>query len=121
MRIKDTIRKVFHFLSTFRQCGTSTLIQEVAKQHDIYIIVARYEEKKRFGEQAICISELNKVEGLPKKPFLVDNYTLIAIMENAFQDLTYLEERNKEKADFIQDITRKVEMFNEKQKRHNGI
>ena len=71
--IRRFLRNLFEFTVGLRRSGTTTLIKKVAEQNDVWVIVPNQEHKKLFGDYALSLHELDKMQGSKPKPILLDN------------------------------------------------
>lgn len=94
-----------------RRKGTSTLIKEMAGLNDVWILVATTEQKRDFGENAISLTELENFKGKESKPILVDNYAMLRLSEEAFQEINRLKDKIKVRDELITDVKRLMDRF----------
>jgi hypothetical protein len=85
--MKNLIKNLYSFFLKNRRSGTTTLIQKIASKYDVYVIVPNSQSKENFGKSGITFNDLStdKFNGLEPKPILVDNHTMLEIL-NYFDD-----------------------------------
>lgn len=102
-------KEIYGFLISMRQTGTSALIRKISKKYDIYVLVPNEKSKESFGDSAISFNDLkNNYRGLPSKPVLADNQTLLSL----FEYLSDLEEKISIRNDIINNIDVEIQRFN---------
>jgi len=92
------LQRVLGFLLSQRQSGTTTFIQKIAKENDVYVIVRQAEEKTYFDKSCrknvYSLGELapEKIDGWDKKPILIDNGAFHYLVQEALLKIGSQEE-----------------------------
>lgn len=83
MNIKKLVNHLIRFFALNRGSGTTTLVKKISDENDVFVIVPTAQEAEQFNGKAITFNQLieGKAEGLSKKPILLDNHTLIQLLE----------------------------------------
>jgi len=91
MNINYKIRKVLKYLDINRHSGTTTLIKEIDEKNDIFVVVPTKEESEAF-KNGICFADIIhglSLQGLPKKPILMANHTLMALLSDCISKMEW--------------------------------
>lgn len=83
--MKNVFKSVFNFILSQRRSGTTTLIKKIADENDVWVLVPNMSDSLQFKKgSAISIHQLaNNSNGMEGKPILVDNATLLRLMDVA--------------------------------------
>jgi len=80
----EKLQQLLGFFTRNRQNGYTSLIEAMAFEHDIHVLVTSEEEKKMFHsdvrDKLISLSELKKLNTLENKPLLFDNHVILDIL-----------------------------------------
>lgn len=86
-KIVNKLKSLMGLLANTRQTGQTTLLNKIAKNEDVYIVVHNHQMKELFNrnnqKKIISISELDKLRGAKPKPFLIDNALLYQIIHDS--------------------------------------
>ena len=87
-----------------RRSGTSTLIERIATENDVYVLVPDAKLGERFGSKALTFDQLGKFGSEKSKPILVDNHALLVLTARAIDGYQQLEEKVYSREALIKDI-----------------
>lgn len=83
--------KIFNAIERFfqnrRRSGTSTLIQSIAKDHDVLVVLPTEKETQYYKPGTSCVTLYDIIDnpgrylGTERKPILIDNSTMLLLME----------------------------------------
>ena len=104
MNTRKIFNGLYSFLLAMRRSGTTTLIKEISSKHDVYVLVSSERDKELFGECAISFSEFSRSAGLPLKPVLVDNSTLLRLCESAANEIDKLDDGLNAQRELVKSI-----------------
>ena len=94
--IVKTLQSFLSFLIRNRQSGHTTLVNKLAKENDVYVIVHNTKAKEIFDkdvqEKLYTINQFQRLLGKDKKPILVDNATLHKLFTDALLEMGKQEE-----------------------------
>lgn len=79
--MKLTLEKIISFFRSQRATGTTTLIKKIAKDNDVWLLMPTAASKGNFKDIKNVLSLSDNLDGLPPKPILVDNHTMLFIAE----------------------------------------
>ncbi len=84
-KMKNVFKSVFNFILSQRRSGTTTLIKKIADENDVWVLVQNMADGLQFKRgSAISIHQLiGSSDGMEGKPILVDNATLLRLMDVA--------------------------------------
>lgn len=116
MNVRTLLRSLTEFTISMRRSGTTTLIQKVANENDVYVLVPTAEAGKVFGEKAVTFDELSRMRGMKKKPILFDNYTLLQLSELSLDEYNNLDMKIEKRNRLLKDIKDLINNF----ERENG-
>lgn len=103
---------VYVFFNGMRRSGTTSLLQKIAAENDVWVLVPTEVEKREFGGKAITFHEIGKLGGeTAKKPILVDNYTLLNLSGEASREFTTLETMIARRDKLIKTIRDEITSF----------
>lgn len=111
INIMHSIRDFFLFN---RRSGTTTLINKIAEKENIWILVANNDEVKLFpkhGDKVISILDLDDLHLMEPRPILVDNHTIIKIVELVQSNTLDMQKEINDRNDLLKDIRDAIEMF----------
>lgn len=111
MNIKTLMNNVYFFIDSMRISGTTTLIQKIASENDVWVLVPDSTQKHAFGEKAITFDEISRMGARDKKPILFDNYTLLRLSESVIREFTTLESMIAERDKLIKTIRDEIALF----------
>ena len=111
MNIKKLMNDVYVFFNSMRRSGTTSLLQKIAAENDVWVLVPTEVEKREFGEKAITFHEISRMGGKVKKPILVDNYTLLNLSGEAAREFTALETMIARRDKLIKTIRDEIALF----------
>lgn len=92
------LKGLYDYLQRNRNSGTTTLIQKVAQENVVVVVIAATMEqgKRMFGDKAIVINSTRMGGmGRQRKPILIDNFTLLELCRSSISDLERVEVKNK--------------------------
>lgn len=100
------------FIAT-RRSGTTSLLQSIAEEKDVYILVPTEEDKKRVGKSAISFNDIE--EGRhnenPAKPVLIDNHCLHMLYIAAEQEASAFQKEIDTRDKFIDSVIKQLTDF----------
>jgi len=111
MKALNLIDNILSFLFSQRQSGTTSLLKKIAKENDVWVLVADEVQKKEFGDKAVSIEDLKM--GIPNKPILFDNYTIMKLTSLSQSEILNLLEKVRRRDELIDDIYQKTKKFKE--------
>jgi ABC-type phosphate transport system auxiliary subunit len=111
MDTRDTLKSVFRFFLRNRKTGATRLIQRIAKQNDVWVLVSNQMQEKDFGDKGVSIHRINELDGLEKRPILVDNQTMMKIFGEFSDEKTELEKQIKELENLVDNIHTQISVF----------
>lgn len=114
--IRRFLKNLLGFTVGLRRSGTTTLIKKVAEQNDVWVIVPNQEQKKLFGDYALSLHELDKMQGSKPKPILLDNSTIMRLTEMSIEEMENLDLAIKKRNKLIRTIRDEISNF----ERSNG-
>jgi hypothetical protein len=117
MKIRKLLSNMFSFLIHLRGSGTTTLIQKVAYENDVWVLVPNEQMKKKFGESGVTFDELDRIKDCKPKPILLDNYTLLQLSELSLNEYERLDLMIKKRNRLIRTSRDEINLF----ERENGI
>jgi hypothetical protein len=95
--IKKFMQNLLSIFMGYRQCGYTTLINKIAKENDVYVIIHNNQMKEIFDEDVqdklISMNNLTILEDAPKKPILLDNATLHLLLRESLLKMGEQEEK----------------------------
>ena len=103
----------YTWILSLRRSGTTTLLEKIAKVHDVYILVPTEKEKrdKKWNGKAICFIDLDK-GGMKPKPILLDNHAMIEFSKHVYALVTELEAKVAASDALISKIKGDIDYFN---------
>ena len=106
--IQNILRSFLSFMMGNRQTGHTSLIQKIAEKNDVYVIVDSMQAKEDFPknlqDKLIPLSRIDKLEGAPHKPVLIDNAALQSLLRETLLECGRLEEENTIRDHHIEQI-----------------
>jgi hypothetical protein len=106
--IQKIFRSFLSFMMGNRQTGHTTLLQKIADEHDVYIIVDSMQSKDEFPkhlqDKCIPLGRIDKLDGAPNKPILIDNGALQTMLREMLLECGRLEEENTIKDHHVEQI-----------------
>lgn len=111
MNIKKLLLNLYSFTADLRRSGTTTLIQKVASENDVWVLVPNQQMKKEFGESGVTFEELDRMKGYKPKPILLDNYTLLQLSELSLKEYERLDSAIKKRDKLIRTIRNEINLF----------
>lgn len=112
MKIGKILNNLLSFLLSNRQTGTTSFLEKIATENNVWVIVARHKEKPKFNGKALAIDELNHVRGLDRRPILIDNHTMLCILEDINSDYNNLLIKYDRNEKLIEEITKSIIRYN---------
>lgn len=109
--IRRFLKNLLRFTVGLRRSGTTTLIKKVAEQNDVWVIVPNQEQKKLFGDYALSLHELDKMQGCKPKPILLDNSTIMRLTEMSIEEMENLDLAIKKRNKLIRTIRDEISNF----------
>ena len=113
--IQDIFRRFLAFMMNNRKTGHTSLLEKIAKENDVYIIIDHQESKKNFSEDVhanlVPLTELYRLEGIENKPVLIDNDALQTMLRQMLLECGTLEEQNKLRDHHLQQIEHILEIY----------
>ena len=116
MNIRKLLSNLFSFVTDLRRSGTSTLIQKVASENDVWVLVPNQQMKEKFGESGVTFDELDRMKGCKSKPILLDNHSLLQLSELSLNEYERLDLMIKKRNRLIRTIRDEIRLF----ERENG-
>lgn len=111
MKIKQTMKRFYEFLLGNRRCGHTSLLNKIAKENDVYIVVHQMDMIKEFDPEVhtkiIPINNISILQSALNKPVLLDNKVLLDLLNDSIRDIEYKEDityHYKESMNRIKDI-----------------
>ena len=114
MNIRKLLSNLFSFVTDLRRSGTTTLIQKVASENDVWVLVPNQQMKKEFGKSGVTFDELGRMKGCKAKPILLDNYTLLQLSELSLNEYERLDLMIKKRNRLIRTIRDEIRLFERK-------
>lgn len=111
MEIKEKFESFLNLLLSWRQSGTTTLIQKIAKKYNVLVIVESEKEKEAFGKKGVVITKLIDLRGIKPKPILVDNHVLLNLFNENVEYIKKLERENERYKTSIRNIKKIIELI----------
>lgn len=113
MKIREILQAIYRTVFEARRMGTSTMLKKLASENDVYILVPNGKCKEMFGDSAITFGELIKNGGLGRspKPLLLDNFTLLELTRETFDEIARLEGEVVRRDQLIHTISRAISNF----------
>jgi hypothetical protein len=112
MKIGKILDNLLSFLLSNRQTGTTSLLEKIAAENNVWVIVAKHQEKPKFNGKALTIDELNHARGLDRRPILIDNHTMLWILEDINSDHNNLLIKYNRSEKLIEEITESINRYN---------
>lgn len=115
------IRDFHMWVLGLRRSGTTTLLEKIAKEYDVYILVPSSEEKKdpKWNGKAISFDDL-KNDGVEPKPLFLDNHAMLKFSELAYNYSQKLEKELKDRNGLLQKIKTDLINFEDKNAPFDG-
>lgn len=112
MIIKNMVSGLWKFFASFRGSGTSTLIVDVAKNSDVFVVVVDQDQAKLFigngvdKRKILTIGDITNgnYQGLKGKPILVDNFVMLQLLERVDKKFDGDERRIERAETFIKEL-----------------
>lgn len=91
MGIVKRMQNLLEFFIGSRGSGSTTLLNKIAKENDVYVLVHKSEMKdyfdKEVSDKIYSPETLYKLRSAPKKPILIDNALFHEILTDALLDI----------------------------------
>lgn len=109
---------LYSFFISQRRSGTTTLLKEIAKKNDVWILVPNEADKKQFGDKAISFSDIEKTIPESKKPVLVDNHTMLKLHDVFKANIIELKNSIKDRDMLINSIEHLISNYRQNKVQH---
>lgn len=110
MGIVRRMQNLLRFLMEKRQSGSTFLLNKIAKENDVYVLVHKLDMVEIFDEEVknkiYSPETVHKLEGAPKKPILIDNALFHEVLRDALLDIGSKEEIINHQEDTLRMISR---------------
>lgn len=118
--IREKIATFKVFLNSFRRSGTTEFIARMAAVHDIIVIIESQQEKKdSFNnmKNVFTIDDIKrgKLDGINKKPFLLDNHVLLNLIGEMEHELRKKDSELLDYKETLSDIAHSINKLHNKQ------
>jgi hypothetical protein len=112
MDIQEKITSLLEFLLSKRKSGTTTLLQKIASENDVFVLVQTKEESESFYDgKAIALSDLRKLNGVKDKPILIETSLIISLLRESDNKICTLYEKNIEYINHLLEIESEIKKF----------
>lgn len=112
--IKIQLERLFLFFIRSRHSESTSLIKKIAEENDVWVVASNQEQVEKFGDKGVTITDemSDRLLGLESKPILIDNYTMINLLEDSLNRIDSLESQlvktsklNQEYEKYFNDIS----------------
>ena len=112
MNIKRVLQDMSAFFTSQRRGGTTSLIKRISESNDVYVLVSLEREKKNF-KNAVSFGQLKNELHKKPKPILVDNGTMMLLLERSCDEIEKLELGLSKRDILINKIKTEISFFQE--------
>lgn len=115
--IRETLTLFRLFFNSFRQSGTTGFLQRIAATSDVIILVDGQKTKSHYFKNIKDVYTINdikngKLNGINKKPILVDNYVLIKLFKDLESELRLKDKELINSKEALNDIANTINKYN---------
>jgi hypothetical protein len=112
MNVQEKITSLLNFLLSKRRSGTTTLLQKIASENDVFVLVETKEESDIFYDgKAITLSNLRNLNGVKAKPILIEASLLMSLLRESDNKICTLYEKNIEYVNHLLVIESEIKKF----------
>ena len=111
IRIKDLLSSTINLLQRSRRSGTTTLLKGVASDKKAWIVVVTQDEARSIGESAVSLGNVSQIDGLEKRPLLIDSSTVERLASGSLSRIEELESYVKCRTECLARIKSEIESF----------
>ena len=108
MKIKQTLMRFIEFLQINRRTGHTSLLNEIGKKNDVYIIIHDMRMREEFDpeirDKLISITNISILQGAPNKPVLLDNKALLDLLNDSVEKINDLAAVAQQRKEILQSI-----------------
>ena len=118
MRIIKKTQNLLRFLVGRRPSGTTTLLNKIAKENDVYVLVHNMEMTNHFDKKVhskiYAPDTLDKLRGAERKPILIDNALFQEMLTNLLLENGSKEEIIEHQKNTLDTISELISLSNKK-------
>lgn len=113
--VKQMLHGLMNFFQEQRRSGTTTMILKIAKENDVYVLLPNLEmadtEYKEVKGKCVNMQYLRDMTGKPTKPILVDNFTMLELIQKSYNEIAHQEHEVAERHKALLDIKKIIGSF----------